>query len=405
MRNAVVLAGALGLAAVSVWAGPTPQGAAFRISACTNCRQEKPAVAGSASGGFLAVWEGSSTQDFRGINGRLFTGTTPAAADILVSKNVASDQYDAAVARDSKGNFVAVWSEVAGGNSEIMGQRFLASGARAGSVFKVNQDAVGAASIPADLKPAVARTNDGGFVVVWLTIQLGSNNSAPQVLARRFNASGAPLGAQAKLSTGLLDGQRPEVCVDTSGRIITVWTSVDQFLPFQPNKKGIAMRRLTPAGVPIAPEEVVVAPTANILTPALSCGSGSTFVVVWHGDQAPAQEGTDILGQRYSRLGRKVGPVFRLNTVVTREQRNPSISHDAKGNFVVVWQGYAGTKLGIFGRRFSAAGAATGPEFEVVTDPLQMPVDPRVAHIGTAGNFVVVWQSPTRAVFGRRFTP
>jgi hypothetical protein len=180
---------------------------------------------------------------------------------------------------------------------------------------------------------------------------------------------------------------------------------VDQFLPFQPNKKGISMRRLTPAGAPIAAEEVVVPPAASLLQPAISCGSGSTFVVVWHSDQAPAVEGTDILGQLYSRLGRKVGPVFRLNTITLREQRKPSISHDAKGNFVVAWQGFLGTKSGIYGRRFTAAGAPAGADFEVASDPHLEPIDAKVAHIGTAGNFVVIWQDPARKVFGRRFTP
>jgi len=411
MRNAVVFAGVLGLAAASAWAGPTPQGVPFRVSSCTttNCRQEKPAVAGSATGGFLVAWEGSSPTDFHGVNGRPFNTTgVAAAADFSASKNVALDQYDAAVSRDAQGNYIVVWSEVAAGNSEIMGQRFLATGAPVGAAFKVNQDAPGSPTIPADLRPSIARTNDGGFVVVWLNaLPIGNNfpGTTPQVLGRRFNAAGAPLGAQFQLSAGLLDDERPEVCVDTSGRIIAIWTSVDQFLPFQPNKKGISMRRLTPAGVPIAPPEVVVAPTANLLQPALACGSGSTFVVVWHSDQAPAVEGTDILGQRYSRLGRKAGPVFRLNTVTLKEQRNPSISFDPKGNFVVVWQGYVGTSLGIFGRRFTTAGVPTGPEFSVVTDPHLKPIDARVAHIGTAGNFVVVWQSPTRAIFGRRFIP
>ncbi|HEV2855394.1 MAG TPA: hypothetical protein VHC97_21555 [Thermoanaerobaculia bacterium] len=404
MRKAVVFGGVLCLAAVSVLAGP--QGAPFRVSSCTTCRQEMPAVAGSPSGSFLVLWQGMSAKDFRGINGRLFASTGAAAAvDFLVNKDVAPDQYDAAVARDAQGNFIAAWSEVANGNSEIMAQRFAATGAPLGSAFKVNVDAPG--SVPADLKPSVAATKDG-FVVVWLSLLPGSGNNPgtmPQVLARRFNTAGTPLGAQVQLSTGLVNDQRPDVCVDTSGRIITVWTSVDRFLPFEPSKEGISMRRLTAAGAPVAGVEVVVPPTANELRPTVACGAGSTFVVVWHGDLPPAVEGTDILGQRYSRLGRKVGPVFRLNTVTASNQRNPSVSYDSKGNFVAVWQGYTGSKYGVFGRRFTGAGAAAGPEFEVASDLHLKLEDPRVAHIGTAGNFVVVWQSPARAIFGQRFTP
>ncbi len=403
-----MVGGALCLAAASLWAGPL--GAPFRVSSCTTCQQETPAVAGAPSGDFLVLWEGQSAKDIRGVDGRLFKGATatPASADFQVNKNVAPDQYDAAVTRDNKGNYIAVWSEVANGNSEIMGQRFQATGAALGAAFKVNVDPAG--PIPADYSPAIARTSDGGFVVVWITLFPPSNhpeNDTPQVMARRFNSAGAAVGSPIKLNTGLALGSRPDVCVDTSGRIITVWSSVDAFRPFEPSKLGLSMRRLSPAGAPLAGEEIVVPPVGNYLQPAISCGTGSTFVIVWHGDQVPAQEGTDIIGQRFSRLGRKVGAAFRINTAVTGEQRNPSISHDAKGNFVVVWQESTGSDLGIFGRRYTAAGAPAGPQFEVVTEPQFHPryLDARVAHIGTTGNFVIVWQDSTRTIYGRRFAP
>jgi hypothetical protein len=402
MRKAVVIGGALCLAAAAVVAGPL--GAPFRVSSCATCRQEFPAVAGAPSGDFFVVWEGQSAKDVRGINGRLFKGATAAAADLLVNKSVLADQYDAAVARDTKGNYIVVWSEVANDNSEIMAQRFQAAGTPLGNAFKVNQDPAG--SKPSDLRPAIARTSGGGFVVVWITVPaLGDTESTPRVMARRFNAAGAALGSPLKLNSGLVKGERPGVCVDTSGRIIAVWTSVDQFLPFQPNKKGLSMRRLSPAGVPLAGEEIIKPPTADYFQPAVSCGAGSTFVVVWHGEQAPAVAGTDIVGQRFSRLGRKVGAAFRLNTLTAGEQRNPATSHDAKGNFVVVWQATTGTKLAIYGRRYTAAGAATGPaEFEVYVDPFRSH-NPRVAHIGAAGDYVVVWQDANRSIFGRRFAP
>lgn len=414
VKAVVFMGGALAALclAVPLWAVPTPQGAPFRASSCSNCRQEEPSVAGAASGAFLAVWEGSTAADLRGINGRLFTSAgAPQAADFAVAKNLAPDQYDAAVTRDSKGNYVAVWSQVTAGNSEIMAQRFKPTGTVLGAAFKVNQDATGTPTIPADFNPAVARTNDGGFVVVWMNLLPASPTFAgtnPQVLARRFNAAGAPLGAQVKINTGLVHGDRPDVCVDTFGQAVAVWTTVDAFRPFQANFKGVSLRRLTPAGALVgANETVVAAPVASSAKGAVSCGSGGTYVVVWHSDQPPAADRTDILGQRFSRLGRKIGPVFRVNSNTTRDQKNPSISHDAQGRFVVVWQADLDSTRGIFGRQFTAAGAAVGPDFEVLSekDDSTPPTNPDVSHIGGAGNFVVVWQDGTQAILGRRFTP
>lgn len=396
----------------SAWAGPTAQGVPFRASSCTTCRQEEPSVAGATTGGFLAVWEGSIANDSKGIAGRLFTSTgTPQAADFLVAKNVVPDQYDSAVARDSKGNYVAVWSSVANGNSEIMAQRFLANGTASGTAFKVNQDATGTPTIPADYNPAVARTSDGGFVVVWMNLLPPSatfQGTTPQVLSRRFKSTGAAVGPQVKINNGLVLGDRPDVCVDTSGKAVAVWTSVDEFRPFEPSQKGVSLRRLETNGKVIDPAETVVAaPVAGSAKGAVSCGAGSTFVVVWHSDQAPAVERTDILGQRFSRLGRKVGGAFRVNSTVTSYQKNPSISHDSQGRFVVVWQFDQVTKRGIIGRAFTAAGAASGLDFEIKSETADStpPTNPDISHTTTTGNFVVVWQEGTQGVFGRRFTP
>src|SRR6478672_1145204 len=220
MEKAVAfLAGtfALGLAA-SAWAAPTAQGAPVRVSACTNCIQQSPAVAGAANGAFLAVWEGTSATDSKGVSGRFFTITgAPRGGDFLASQSPAADQYDAAVARSSQGTFIVVWSQVSAGNSEIMAQRYQATGARLGAAIQVNQDPAGTPSIPAAFKPAVAAPQDGGFIVVWMNLLPsgpGFPGTRPQVLARKISAAGVPLGTQVKISTGLVKGDRPDVCVD-----------------------------------------------------------------------------------------------------------------------------------------------------------------------------------------------
>jgi len=414
MRKAVAFFGgalALGLS-VSAWAGPTAQGAPFRVGSCTTCIQQAPAVAGSATGAFLAVWKGASAADPNGVSGRFFTSTgMPRAADFLINKALEPDQYDPAVARDAQGNFIVVWSEVANGNSEIKARRYQVSGVPIGPIVNVSQDPPGTPTIPADFNPAVAATKDG-YIVVWanlLPAGSGFPGTTPQILARKLNATGAPVGTQVRISTGLVNGDRPDVCVDTAGGPVVVWTSVDGFPLFEANQKGVSLRRLTAAGAPTGTAETVVAPpTATSAQPAVSCGNGSTFVVVWHSDQAPAVERADILGLRFTRLGRPAGKVFRVNATATRDQKNPSVVHDAKGNFTVVWQSSVSLEqVGIYGRRFSAAGAALGPDFEVVSGPDNATAasHPDIAAIGTAGNFVVVWQAGSQAIYGRRFIP
>jgi hypothetical protein len=412
MKAVVFAGGALALSlASSAWAGPTAQGLPFRINPCTTCRQEVPAVASNTTGNFLTAWEGASSTDNRGIVGRVFTAQgAPAAAAFQVNKDLTPDQYDAAVARDNQGNFIVVWSAVAAGNSEIFGQRYNATGTALGAAFKVNQDAAGTPTIPADFKPAIARMNDGGFIVTWIN-QLPAGTSFPgtnpQVLARRFSALGQPLNTQVKINTGLVAGERPDVCVDTTGRPVVVWPTVNAFRPFETTFMGVALRRLSPAGAPIETETVVAAPTAASTLAAVGCGKGNTFVVVWHSNVAPAVEDKDVLAQRFSRLGRKVGGAIRLNAAVDGDQRTPDVSFDPQGNFVAVWRNEHTN--GINGRRFNGTtGAPMSPDFVVVSkEPgLKAPLNPAIAHLGNTSNFVVVWnEGSTSGIFGRRFIP
>jgi hypothetical protein len=87
---------------------------------------------------------------------------------------------------------------------------------------------------------------------------------------------------------------------------------------------------------------------------------------------------------------------------------NPVIAHDATNAYVIVWETTTssnGSKLGIFGRRYSSSGKA-GPVFEVVThDATQKSFNAAVAPTSANGNFVVLWQTGTREIWGRRYTP
>lgn len=406
-------AGLFSLAVSAAWAGPVPQGPPFRVSSCTDCRQTVPAVAGLTTGAFLSVWEGTNASGDQSVNGRFFTSKgAPLGNDFSMVQEVSPDKYDGAVTRDRKGNFIVVWSSVTNGNSDIMAERLQANGTPLGAAFQVNVDDPAAPAVPVDFNPAVAPMADGGFIVAWTSLipdGVGTQGTTPQVLARRFTAAGAPAGPQVKVSLGLVKGDRPGMCVDTSGRPVIVWATVDAFRPFQSNLDGVSLRLLSAKGVPLGTTETVVAPpTAQSARPAVSCGNGSTFVVVWHSDVAPAVANSDILGVRFSKQGRPAAAKFVVNSITTGFQRNPTISHDPSGNFVVAWQSDLGSRVGIFVRRYTAKGAPTGPEIEVASDVPNAvaPANPAVSHLGTKGNFVVVWQDGSLGgIFGRIFTP
>jgi len=407
-KAACVLSFLLTLPSMAAQAGIQPSGAEFHAGSCVDCDKRIPSVAGAKTGEFVVVWEGAGRTDPQAVLARFYSKTgTPRGVQVQVNKQIPPDQYDAAVAVDTAGNSIVVWSEVVGDNSEIFFQRFNSKAKAIGVAVKVSVDDPAAPATPLDVFPAVAATPDGGFVVTWIQSVPPSDTDRipPVVLFRAYNKNGAPLGAPIQVSTGLVRGIRPDVCVSNAGQAVVVWTNVDGFRPFQNNKKGISMRRIAKTGVPAGPEVVAVQPNAYDSDGAVSCAPNGTFVVIWHTDETPAVDRMDILGQRYTAIGRKSGAIFRVNSNAVGDQRDAAISHDASGNFVVVWESRETDTTRIVGRRFKANGTADGADFTVhnKTDEEPMPDEADVAHVGTAGEFVVVWQAGQEDVVGRRF--
>jgi hypothetical protein len=416
MKRRVLLALALAVACPGtvVWAAPRAIGSPFPVSTCGDCTKELPQVAGTPSGAFLVVWDVAtgaqgSTET---VPGRLFAASgAPSADEFPVDRRAVSGQTDGAVAADPQGSYVVVWSSSADGQSDVFAQRYTPRGRAVGPVILVSLDDPAAAVPPNDVLPAVAKSADGGFAIAWVSVVPAgnfSNGEPPRVLSRRFSPAGLPLGPPVQVNEGLFSGDRPDICIDTAGRPVVAWTSVDEYRPFQASFQGASVRRLSPAGALSGAEIPVAAPDNDNVSATVACGPGSTFTVVWQGDQGPlaVHEG-EIFAQRFTRLARRNGPVFRVNSVTVGDQSHPRAAYDPTGALVVVWESRAinGTE-GVFARRFLASGAATGDDLAVdaLLDDTISP-EPAVAPLGNVGAFLVVWRDGLTHLWGQRFTP
>jgi hypothetical protein len=397
------------LPAVSRAQSPQP-GPLFHLSSCTGCAEHGPVVAGNGAGDFLTAWDAETNLVQQEVMGRLFDGpNTPLGGDFEVQAALAEPpppQFDAAAATDAQGNFILTWATLADDESRILAQRYDAKGNPLGAEILVAADAAGSPSTPADFKPAVAATPDGGFVVAW--VNQPSDPAAgptPRVMSRRFAAGGAAVGAAVQVSTGLAMGERPSLCVSFTGRVHVAWTFADAYHPFEPNLAGVVLRRFEVGDVPTGPEQVVAPALDSASSAAISCGPGNNFVVVWQTAQAPAVSGSDIVAQRFTRRGRALGAPFLVNQLTDREQKNPALATDASGNFVVVWEGNPYGVNGVRGRRFTAWGQPLSDEFLVFRagrGDLTV-LRPAIAATGAGGGFVVVVDA-AGGVFGRHFT-
>ena len=177
-----------------------------------------PSVAMDGSGNFVVAWE-ADDQDYGGIFARRFDASgTAQGLQFQVNTYSTAYQYSPSVARNASGNFVVVWQSYQdGGGYGIYGQRFDAAGAAQGGEFRVNTYTTGDQAYP-----SVAMSAAGAFVVVWESgTQDGSGDG---VFAQRFDASGAPAGSEFRVNVTTASDQRdPRVAMDSSGRFAVVW--------------------------------------------------------------------------------------------------------------------------------------------------------------------------------------
>jgi hypothetical protein len=299
---------------------------------------------------------------------------------------------------------VVVWNGDDGYSEGIFGQRYTSAGAAAGAEFQVNTYTTEKQNYP-----AVGSDADGNFVVVWQS--RGQDGSYFGVFGQRYTSAGAAVGAEFQVNTFTTSYQYvPAVASDTDGDFVVVWSSRNQDYPAG---YGIFGKRYTSAGAAAGAEFQVNTYTIGSQTyPAVAADADGDFVVVWRSTgQDLSLDG--VFGQRYTSAGAAVGTEFQVNTFTAGNQRHPAVSSDADGNFAVVWESLLfqdGSNAGIFGQRYTSAGTAIGTEFLVNTYTTSNQRSSAVA-ADADGDFVVVWESTpsqdgsSSGVFGQRFQP
>ena len=161
-------------------ASAVPSGPQFQVNTYITLSQIEPAVASDGLGNFVVVWQsyGSSGTDasYSSIQGQRYDSAgNPVGAEFQANTYTPLTQYTPAVASDSQGNFVVVWSS--GGASagdtasySIQARRYLANGTPVAGEFQVNSYTNGDQTFP-----AVSIDGVGRFVVAWRS--LGSSGT------------------------------------------------------------------------------------------------------------------------------------------------------------------------------------------------------------------------------------
>jgi len=388
----------LALAAAAAWA-QVPLGPEFRVNTYTAAVQDDPAIASDASGNFVVVWV-SSGQDgsLDGVFGQRFDAAGAAqGAEFQVNSYTQDAQSSPAVAMDADGSFVVVWESVGpdGSYHAVVGQRYDASGMLRGAEFLVNSY-----TTQDQAQPAVASDGQGGFVVVWASVQYGSVG----VFGQRYDASGAPRAGEFRVNsdTGAVNYE-PAVAVNPDGSFVVVWDGGvygDQMYGQLYDTYG------TPQGGNFQ------VPTLGAQSwPVVASDADGNFVVVWTRSPAPlVGDEYGAFGQRYDASGTPQGAVFVASASTTDPIQGAAVASEPGGAFIVAWQSYLDdSQGGVLARRYDADGMPEGGGVALNTYTTGRQGKPAVASLPN-GNFVVAWVSDGQdgssyGVFARRFAP
>jgi hypothetical protein len=381
-------------------AQPMPAGGEFRVNTYTTDEQYQPSVAMDARGNFVVVWESRQEGSNRGVFGQRYDAAgTSLGGEFQVNSYTTATQYDAAVSAAPDGRFVVVWTSYGqdGARGGIFGQRYDTAGARVGGEFRVNTY-----TTSYQYHAAVAMDPSGRFVVVWDSN--GQDGSSYGVFGQRHDASGMPLGGEFRVNTYTTSSQdSPAVAVDATGGFVVVWVSEQDG-----SSNGIFGRRYDAAGAPLGAEfQINTYTTFSQYRARMARDPAGDFVVVW----TSAQDGDlqSVVGQRLDTAGTALGGEFTVNSYTTDRQRRPAVAMNAAGDFVVVWESVSqdGNYTGVFAQRYDATGAVRGSEFRVNSFIIDDQFRADVA-MDPVGNFVVVWASfgqdgSDRGIFGQRY--
>ncbi|MES1241686.1 MAG: hypothetical protein ABUT39_08700 [Acidobacteriota bacterium] len=233
--------------------------------------------------------------------------------------------------------------------------------------------------------PFVAAQAGGGFEIAWSY----KNAEAPLVVARHFDADGAPTDASPVALGGL--GPYPSVrgVTATNGGFEVLWQLGGS--PRQPHYR----RHLDLRGTP-APGKPVQMGGTGWSTRWVWQVRGSGFMDGWPIVKNHMPVGLAV--QRLDTSGGLTGPVLRLNSRLVYDDDRPILAGLAGGGFLAVWNGVISEPVNTYrsvvrARRFSPAGKPLGSDFDVhskVPEEGDILHSPRVA-TAPGGGFAVAW--------------
>jgi hypothetical protein len=191
-----------------------PLGGEFQVSQGTFLNNSFPRVARATTGPFVVVYN----KGFELYARRYSAAGAPLAPEFQVNEQTGGSTGHPNVAMTPSG-FVVTWQHLVSGDANVKARLFDSAGAPVTGEFRVNAITTGYQWF-AD----AGMDANGNFVVVWQD-QAGHDGSQDGVFARRYDASGSPLGGEFRVNSATTGLQRkPAIAMQPNGDFVVSWT-------------------------------------------------------------------------------------------------------------------------------------------------------------------------------------
>ena len=328
----------------------TKSGPEFLVNSTTFENQSDPQITVLEGGGFVVSWtdvsaSGADTSGYAVRTQRFNPDGTPAGAEFLVNTTIGGNQHESSITALSDGGFVVSWTDESLTGADISGQAvrarvFNADGTPVGGDLLVNT-----AALFNQYESSVTALEGGGFVVSWTDRSGTSGNSAGHVIrAQVFTAGGARVGTEVLVNDQSSASYHSSVTALANGGFVVSWTfNSDQFSG-DTDGTGIRAQVFNADGSTAGAMFLVNSTTFDVQLDSSNCAlADGRFVISWSDHSAIGGDtsGTAIRAQVFNLDGSRSGAEFLVNTTVSSNQHDSSVTALADGRLVISWSDYS----------------------------------------------------------------